>query len=84
MAAAELLATGSTVANSSDQTLSAGTVVGLKGYSDGASVTISVKDDAGAYNYLGTLTNGDPIKALLGSGTFRFSRTAGTCGVYSA
>ncbi|MGX9144983.1 hypothetical protein [Mesorhizobium sp. 128a] len=89
MAAAELLATGSTAANSGDVTVAAGTpiTVGLKGVADqNAIVLVSLKDDASAYNQTGgRLTSGEPVLMISAPGTYRFSRVAGgVCGVFSA
>ncbi|RWN51392.1 MAG: hypothetical protein EOS04_24270 [Mesorhizobium sp.] len=85
--AAELLATGSTAANSSDLTVSAGTpvTVGLKGWVTDAKVYIYLKDDAAAYNLVGKLTAYEPATSITAPGTYRFSRVAGaSCGVFSA
>lgn len=88
MAAAELIATGSTAANSSDVVIADGSsvTVGLKGL-DGsqARVLILLKDDAGAYNPIGELTALKPSIVIAAPGTYRLTRVAGaTCGVFSA
>lgn len=86
--ATELLATGSTAANSSDLVVAAGTpvTVGLKGLADAqARVRILLKDDAGAYSDVSELTSFRPAICIIAPGTFRFTRVAGSaCGVYSA
>jgi hypothetical protein len=88
MAAAEILATANTAANSADVTVAAGTpiTVGLKGVVDAnALVLIYLKDDASAYNYVGRLTADVPSLMISAPGTYRFSRVVGaTCGVFSA
>lgn len=87
MAAAEILATGSTAANSTDQTVAAGTPVtyGLKGFATAeARVRILLKDDAGAYLDVGELTPYRASTVISAPGTYRFTRVAGaTCGVFS-
>lgn len=87
MAAAELIAAGSTAANSSDVVIASGDylVVGLKGQtSPTARVIIKLKDDAGAYNNIYELNSDRPAAVLTGPGTYRLSRLAtGTCGVFS-
>lgn len=87
MAAAELIATGSTAANSSDVTVADGSslIVGIKGATgDLARVIILLKDDAGAYNRIGELNAGQSVLVLSGPGVYRLTRVAGaTCGVYS-
>lgn len=86
--ASELLATGSTAANSTDLVVSAGTpvTVALKGVIAGdAAVTIQLKDDAGAYMPVGKLDASLPAIAITAPGTYRFVRANGvTCGVFSA
>lgn len=88
MAATNIIAIGSTAANSGDVVITAGTSVGLKGLVAGASdalVRIEQKDDTNAYNYVGVLTPAVPILVVNGAGTYKFTRAAGgTCGVYSA
>lgn len=87
MAAAELIATANTAANSGDLTVVAGTpvTVGLKGWETGALVYIFIKDDAAAYNLIGKMTAYEPFTVITGPGTYRFSRVAGSaCGVFSA
>ncbi|MDX8495882.1 hypothetical protein RFN29_30520 [Mesorhizobium sp. VK22B] len=87
--ATQILATGSTQADSADVTVAAGApiTVGLKGVTDqNAIVLISLKDDAAAYNQTGgRLTSGEPVLMISAPGTYRFSRVAGAaCGVFSA
>ena len=84
MAATQILATNTTAADSSDITLTADTIVGLKGAAIGSEVIVKLKDDGGAYNVIGKLTSEEPAKTL-GAGIYRFSRVAGaSCGVYQA
>lgn len=86
MAAAEIIATASTAANSSDVVVAAGTplAVGLKGQAVGALVRIYLKDDAAAYNLAGELTSQNPNTLISAPGTYRFTRVAGvSCGVFS-
>ena len=89
--ATEILAAGTTDANSGDVTVVAGTplTVALKDaagkfVAPGAHVEIQLKDDAGQYFWIDELTSGDPAKVIIGPGTYRFVRRAGTsCGVFS-
>lgn len=90
MAAANILTTGVSTADSSDVTVAAGEelTVSLKG-ADGrlnhsATVTVSLKDDGGAYWPVDKLTANRPA-LVLSAGTWRFSRGSGvSCGVFSA
>ncbi len=86
MAAANILVTGSAPGNSGDVVVTAPVTVGLKEIADGSGprVLISLKDDANAYNVVGELTAAKSATVISGPGTYRFSRTSGTCGVYSA
>ncbi|KRA42101.1 hypothetical protein [Devosia sp. Root635] len=90
--ATEILAVGTTAANSSDVTVTAdGLTVALKDaagtrVSDRARVEIQLKDDAGEYFLVDTL-NGSrkPGVFIAAPGTYRFAREAGaSCGVFSA
>lgn len=85
--ATQILATASTAADSADVVVAAGMplAVGLKGLTDSlAKVYISLKDDAAAYNVVGSLTAYSPSILISAPGTYRFSRVAGaTCGVFS-
>lgn len=82
MAATSILATNTTAADSSDITLTADTIVGLKQPAIGSEVIVKLKDDGGAYNVIGKLTSEEPAK-ILAAGIYRFSRVAGaSCGVY--
>ena len=85
MAAASILASGTTSASASDTTLTSDTLVGLKSDSvAGALVYIEVKDDLAGYVPLGRLTREDPAR-ILAPGTYRFRRPAGVnAGVFSA
>ncbi|XKM40310.1 hypothetical protein A4U53_030730 [Rhizobium ruizarguesonis] len=86
--AIELLAVGSTAANSSDLVIASGSTVtvGIKGAtSSQARVRITLKDDAGGYTDVGEITPFRPAIAITAPGTYRFSRVAGdACGVFSA
>ncbi|MBX4992303.1 hypothetical protein ABID08_000734 [Rhizobium binae] len=86
--ATELLAVGSTAANSADLVVASGSTVliGIKGATTAqARVRITVKDDAGGYTDVGELTPFRPAIAITAPGTYRFSRVAGEmCGVFSA
>lgn len=82
MAAANVLTTNTTSANSSDITVTSDTVFGLKGAATGSQVIVELKDDGGAYNVIGMLTSEEPAK-ILAAGVYRFRRPAGpSCGVY--
>lgn len=85
-----ILATNTTAASSSDVIVAAGAflTVGLKD-ADGdqvdhtVKVYVELKDDAGQYNKVDTLTGVRPA-LVLSAGTWRFSRPAGaSCGVFS-
>lgn len=89
--ATEVLAINTTAANSSDVVVtSAGLTVCLKDAAGPviggmAKVEIQLKDDAGQYFTIDTLSGGKPAVLIAGSGTYRFSRAAGvSCGVFSA
>ena len=86
--ATQILSTANTAADSADVTVVAGTplAVSLKGVADGnALVIIKLKDDASAYNVVGSLTSSQPSTLISAPGTYRFTRVAGaTCGVFSA
>ncbi len=83
---ANILATGSTPADSPDLVVTTPITVGLKEVPVGnvPAVTISLKDDASKYNPVGYLSASEPATVISGPGTYRFSRTSGTCGVFSA
>lgn len=84
--ATQLIATGSSAANSSDVTLAAGesAVFSLKAAATGAEARIEIKDDAGGYTDVGRLITLDPAKLVSGPGTYRVRRVAsGSCGVFS-
>lgn len=79
-----ILSTDSTAATSADVTLTSETLVSLKAAAVGAKVNITVKDDGGAYNPCGELTQAKPSGSLP-AGTYQFTRVAGaSCGVFSA
>jgi hypothetical protein len=89
--ATEILAVGTTAANSSDVVVAAGSelTVSLKAAAGprvlpGAFVHILLKDDAGQYFRIGHLNGAKPALVLAAAGTYRFSRLAGaSCGVFS-
>jgi hypothetical protein len=90
--ATEILAIGTTAANSSDVVIASGDqlTVSLKDaagtiIAGSARVEIQIKDDAGQYFAIATLTGARPALVITGAGTYRFSRAAGgSCGVFSA
>lgn len=85
MAASQLIASGNSVASSSDFTLAAGEIatVSLKGAEDGARADIELKDDGGGYTSVGLMTNAKPAWSISSPGVYRVSRRAGaTCGVF--
>lgn len=90
--ATEILAVGTSAANSSDVVVATGNqlTVCLKDAAGpvvggGAVVHILAKDDAGQYFRVDTLATSKPALVITGAGTYRFSRLAGTsCGVFSA
>lgn len=89
--ATQILAAGTTAANSADVVVAAGTplTVCLKdaagpAVEPGAMVNILLKDDAGQYFRVAHLDRGRPALIIDGAGTYRFSRVAGvSCGVFS-
>lgn len=89
MAAAELLAIGTTVADSGDVTVAAGDTltVALKGPSapavGRARVDIQIKDDEAEYWRIGYLNEGNPTVVIIGAGIYRFHRVSGNVGVFS-
>jgi hypothetical protein len=86
--ATELLATGSTAANSADLVVASGSMVtvALKGVVDAtARVRILLKDDTAAYSDVAELNSFRPATEIVAPGTYRFTRVAGgACGVFSA
>lgn len=89
MAAASLLATGSTDATTSDIVLAAGDAItiGLKGDTSPVQADISIKDDGGNWIVIGQLKSAprERAVAITSPGTYRVSRSGGqTFGVYSA
>lgn len=92
MAAAEILAIGTTALDSSDVTIDAGATltVCLKDAAgpsvpNGAKVEIKIKGDNSEYYTIATLTGGRPALVITGAGIYRFSRPVGvSCGVFSA
>jgi hypothetical protein len=89
--ATEILAVGTTAADSSDVVVAAGEqlTVALKDAAGpmvlgGALVHILLKDDDGAYFRVDQLSSVKPALMIVAPGTYRFSRVAGTsCGVFS-
>lgn len=89
--ATEILAVGTSAADSDDVAVSAGTplTVALKDASgtrvaNSAKVEIQLKDDAGEYFVVDVLTSSKPATVIYGAGTYRFSRLAGaSCVVFS-
>ena len=89
----EILAIGTTAANSSDQVVAAGTpltvclkdAVGVTAIGQTANVDILLKADSGAYFKVDYLSAFRPALMIVAAGTYRFSRTAGKdpCGVFS-
>jgi len=80
-----ILATGSTVASSSPLTVTSAIAVSLKGVTGAdADVNIELQDDAGSYVQVGELNSSQPATMIVAPGVYRFTRTAGTCGVFSA
>lgn len=85
--ATQLLAVGSTAADSSELVIAAGSAatVCLKGDTSPVTVRIALKDDAGAFRVIGELTSARPVVAITAPGTYKFSRAASeTVGVFSA
>lgn len=84
-ATTEILAVGTTAANSSDVVVASGQnlAVTLKDAAGptlaaGAIVHVLRKDDAGQYFRVADLTTNDPNMLIQEAGTYRFSRVAGT------
>lgn len=86
MAAANILAVGTSAANSSDIVVTNPLTVCLKGADDNAFVQIMLKDDAGVYHAVGSLSLPRPAVQITAPGTYRIRRLGdrGTCGVFSA
>lgn len=91
--ATEILAIGTSAANSSDVTVASGDIlaVALKGATprvNGGIVKIELKADDGNYYEVGELTGsvGKTGAVIDAPGTYRFARLAGavSCGVFSA
>lgn len=88
----EILAVGTTAANSTDQVVSAGTplTVCLKdaagpSVGDKVAVDVLLKADSGEYFKVDYLNNIRCAVMIVAPGTYRFSRLAGSdsCGVFS-
>lgn len=92
MALANVLTTDNTSADSADQAITVLTRFALKGGVgpglpvNGCVVDVQIKDDAGVYYNLGSLSTVAPVYVDLQPGTYRFSRKAGgaAVGVFSA
>jgi hypothetical protein len=92
--ATEILAVGTSAANSSEVTVAAGApvtvslkdVAGVGAVPPSALMTINLKDDDGAFFEVGRLTAQIPATVLVGPGVYRLSRPAGNsaCGAFSA
>jgi hypothetical protein len=85
--ATQLLATGSTAADSTELTVSAGTpvTVSIKGDTSPVEVQIKLKDDASGFRVVGMLTSDRPALCISAPGVYKFTRQLGqTCGVFSA
>lgn len=88
--ATQLIAVSTGAANSSDLVVTSETTVGIKDAAGpsitvGARVDVLLKDDAGEYFLVASLS--DQVRAvILGAGTYRLSRTAtsAACGAFSA
>lgn len=91
--ATQILAVGTTAADSADQVVAVGATLGV-GINDaagtdvprGAIIFIYLKDPAGQYFQIGKLNQANPSYSINTPGTYRFSRKANTvaCGVFSA
>lgn len=87
MAAAEILATGSTAAQSSDIVVTDGTAVTvlIKGNTVYVELAILVKNAAGSYVPTGKKLTSAEVRCLQAPGTYRLARAEGvTCGADSA
>ena len=79
MASTEILASGSTAASSSDQTVASGAIVTLLAKGSG-SVTVEMKNADGNYRPIGTLSATSNERSggqITGPITFRVTRNAG-------
>lgn len=88
--ATEILAIGTSDANSSDVVVSSTLTVGLKTSAgpqvDGsANVLLQLKDDGGQYFTVDVLNQAKPAVLIAAAGTYRFRRlSSSSCGVFSA
>jgi hypothetical protein len=88
--ATEVLAIGTTAANSSDIVVAAGTTLTLAlkdaagpTVASGGYVKLQLKGDAGEYWDVDALTPSRAALVVVGAGTYRVSRVAGgSCGVF--
>lgn len=81
MAAASVLANGTTAASSTDIVVAAPTVISLKTFGPRAMVIVELKDDAGGYNAIGSLSGvGDSSMLLTAAATYRATRVAANAG----
>lgn len=78
--ATQILALGTTAADSSDFTFTGPTVVGIKTTGGvqvlGGEIRISVKGDDNNYYPFGKLSKNAPVLTIQAPGTYRFSRVA--------
>lgn len=87
MALAQLIAAGTTAAQSADFTVAAGETltVSLKAAAGDAQAVIELKDDGGTYTIIARMDVNNPAWAISAPGTYRVRRRAGgSCGVFRA
>lgn len=83
------LAVGTDATPSSDHTVTSSETIALKDAAGtrvdpGAQVEIQIKDDAGQYFTIDTLTGGVKPGVVIAAGTYRYVRKAAvSCGVFS-
>lgn len=88
--ATEILAIGTSDANSADVVVSSTLTVGLKASAGpvvdpAANVLIQLKDDGGNYFTVDILNQAKPAVSITAAGTYRFRRLgSASCGVFSA
>ena len=85
MAAASIITTGSGAATSADVVVTSTVAFALKNFASDAIVDVYLKDDAGAYHRIGSITSDNPSKQISAPGTYQFVRPArsGSCGLFS-
>lgn len=85
----ERLAVGTNSTPSSDHTVTSSDTIALKDAAGtrvdaGAQVEIQIKDDAGQYFTIDTLSGGSKPGVVIAAGTYRYVRkTSVSCGVFS-